>query len=134
MNHVTQLEAARRAVRMQRVLGGSGAVLALCAVAFSAVIAHAGKLQGTDIEHVRASAMNAATFMLLHGAVATALAMQAVIPNDRYALMLMLVGTVLFSGSVIAGALLGLSTVLAPLGGSMLMLAWAWVAINRFWR
>lgn len=134
MNHVTQLEAARRAVKMQRVLGGSGAILALCAVALSAVIAHTGKLQGADAGHVRASAMNAATFMLLHGAAITALAMQAVIPNDRFALMLMLAGALLFSGSVIAGALLGASTVLAPLGGSILMLAWAWVAINRFWR
>ena len=134
MNHVTQLDAARRAVKMQRILGGSGALLAMCAVALSAVVAHASKLDGVNVNSVRASALNAAVFMLVHGAAVTALAMQAVIPNDRYALMLMLGGTLLFSGSVIAGALLGVSTALAPIGGSMLMLAWAWIAINRFWR
>jgi uncharacterized membrane protein YgdD (TMEM256/DUF423 family) len=134
MNHVTQLDAARRAVKMQRVLGGSGALLALIAVALSAVIAHSGRLDGVQHDVLRASATNAALFMLLHGAAVTALAMQAVIPNDRYALIVMLVGTVLFSGSVIAGALLGTPAGLAPLGGSLLMLAWLWVAINRFWR
>ena len=134
MSHVTQLDAARRAVKMQRILGGSGALLAFAAVALSAVVAHKASLVGANPDTVRASAMNAAVFMLVHGAAVAALAQQAVIPNDRYALILMLVGTLLFSGSVIAGALLGVPTVLAPLGGSVLMLAWLWIAINRFWR
>lgn len=134
MNHVTQLDAARRAVKMQRILGGSGALLALAAVALSAVVSHTASLVGAEIEATRAGAMNAALFMLVHGAAVAALSMQAVIPNDRHALIVMLCGTVLFSGSVIAGALAGWPTTLAPMGGSLLMLAWLWVAINRFWR
>lgn len=134
MSHVTQLDAARRAVKMQRILGGTGALLALAAVALSAVVAHAPSLIGAHPDTVRAGAMNAAVFMLVHGAAVAALAQQAVIPNDRYALILMLVGTVLFSGSVIAGALYGVPTTLAPMGGSLLMLSWLWIAVNRFWR
>ena len=46
------------------------------------------------------------------------------------ALCLLLLGTLLFSGSLVAGALGGLSTRLAPAGGITLMLGWLLWALD----
>lgn len=69
----------------------------------------------------------AALFALLHG---TALAALAPVTGGlgRAALAVLLGGTLLFSGSVVAGALLGWTTAAAPFGGSLMILGWLLLA------
>jgi len=46
----------------------------------------------------------------------------------------LLLGTLLFSGSLVAGALWQLRTGLAPVGGTALMLGWVVYALNALRR
>ena len=53
---------------------------------------------------------------------------------SRFARIALLLGTLLFAGSLVAGAMVGTSTRLAPAGGIMLMLGWVRWAIDAIRR
>ena len=103
---------------LHRVLVASGAVLAACAVALAAYAAHAVDAQA----RVRLS--NAALFMLAHGIALAALAPRSRRRLEILALIGLLFGTVLFSGSLIAAHAFGWPTALAPFGGMSMIAAW----------
>lgn len=113
-------------VRRREILASVGAVLAAAGVALAAWASH-----GVD-EGARDAVQMAALIALLHGIAVAALAPLAIKRLARIALTLMLVGALLFTGSVVAGHTLGASTALAPWGGSALILAWLLHAWQRF--
>lgn len=101
-----------------RVLGACGAVFAALGVALSAYAAHVALDDG------RAAMQMAALFALLHGVALAALAPRASRSLGRGALAAMLLGVLLFSGSLSAAHFLGAPTTLAPYGGGLMILAW----------
>ena len=101
-----------------RVLAAGGAVLAALGVALSAYAAHVA------LDGGRAALQMAALFALVHGIALAALAPRASRQLARIALAAMLLGVLLFSGSLGAAHFLAAPTVLAPYGGSLMILAW----------
>lgn len=114
--------------RVLRVLPAAGAVLAAVAVALSAYAAHATEPAAT------ARLQSAALFAFGHGIALAALAPLAVRWQARLALMGLLAGTLLFSGSLVAAHFFGTPTALAPLGGGLMILAWLTWAGDRLAR
>jgi uncharacterized membrane protein YgdD (TMEM256/DUF423 family) len=99
-----------------RWLSAAGSVLAGTAVALSAYATHAA--QGQE----RASLYIAAALAFGHG-----IALAALAPRSRVhfiALCGMLLGTLLFSGSLVMHDAFHISVRLAPFGGSVLILSW----------
>lgn len=101
-----------------RALTAGGAVLAAVGVALSAYAAHVALGEG------RAPLQMAALFAFGHGIALAALAPRATSPPVRIALVAMLFGVLLFSGSLTAAHFLGAPTTLAPYGGGLMILAW----------
>ena len=101
-----------------RALGAAGAVMAAAAIGLSAYAAHGGA------DGARAGLQTAGWFALAHGVALAALAPRAAPGVARSALVAMLLGAVLFCGSLAAAHFLGTPTVLAPFGGGLMMLAW----------
>ena len=107
--------------RALRALPAAGAVLAAAAVALSAYAAHVAE------PAAMARLQSAALFAFGHGIALAALGPLAVRWPARLALMGLLAGTLLFTGSLVAAHFLATPTVLAPLGGGLMILAWlAW--------
>ncbi|HEY5805741.1 MAG TPA: DUF423 domain-containing protein [Lysobacter sp.] len=101
-----------------RLLTACGAVLAALAVALSAYAAHA---VDSGAQH---RLYTAALFAFGHG-----IALAALVPHVRrrlalVALSALLLGTLVFSGSLAVAVFFGASTALAPIGGSLMILAW----------
>lgn len=111
-----------------RLLVAAGAVLAAAAVALAAYAAHGA----SGLEQGRL--LHAALFAFGHGVALAALAPQASRRLGRLALMLMLAGVLLFSGSLVAAVFLDTSTGLAPSGGSLMILAWLLYAADALRR
>ena len=109
-------------------LASAGSLLAGLAVALGAYAAHAA----VD-DQARHGLLQAAVFAFGHGVALAALAPLAVRRMALLGLLAILIGTLLFSGSVIAGHLLGTSTALAPVGGLLLIGGWVLHAIGQ-WR
>lgn len=109
---------------LRRVLVASGALFASAGVALSAYAAHASDLAA------RSSFQSAALFALLHGVALAALPRQAVRRTGLCALLMLAVGTLLFSGSLVVAHFFGMSTRLAPFGGMLLILGWLVFAID----
>ena len=107
-----------------RALLASGATFAAAGVALSAYAAHAVG------DGARASLQAAALMALVHGACAAALVRQRPGRRDRIALAAMLIGVVLFSGSLVAAHALDTPTRLAPVGGGLLIVAWLALALG----
>lgn len=106
-----------------RGLSAAGAVLAACAVGLAAYASHAAAPGNTK----RLALASAIAFG--HGLALVALAPAwAGRPVARWALALMLVGTLVFAGTLVAAALFGTSTAAAPSGGMALIVAWLLVA------
>ena len=103
---------------ISRVLAAAGGLLAAAAVGLSAYASHAS--QGD----ARASLYLAAVFAFGHGVALAALAPRAGRRMDRLALSILLVGTVLFCGSLALSRLADVSTGLAPMGGMLLIAGW----------
>jgi uncharacterized membrane protein YgdD (TMEM256/DUF423 family) len=99
-----------------RALTAAGAVLAGAGVALSAYAAHVAEASG------RASLQSAALFALVHGVALAALPRQPPQRLGTAALSMLLVGVLLFSGSLVAAHLFATPT--APIGGSLLILGW----------
>ena len=102
-------------VAVRRALGGIGSLLAGVAVGVSA--------HGAEGE-AQARLVQAAAFAFAHGLALAALAPLAQRRRALLALVAMLAGVLLFSGSLAGAALLGLPTTLAPSGGMLMIGAW----------
>lgn len=111
-----------------RALAASGAVLAAAAVALSAYASH-----GVTAD-AQPRLFLAAMFAFGHGVALASLAPHACGRWATAALAAMLLGVLGFSGSLAAAHFFGTPTRLAPVGGSLLMLAWLLVAIDRMRR
>jgi uncharacterized membrane protein YgdD (TMEM256/DUF423 family) len=109
---------------MTRALASSGAVLAAASVALSAYAAHgaAGDAQ--------ASLQQAALFAFVHGIALAALAPRATRALARLALAALLLGVLLFSGSLAGAHWLDMPTRWAPMGGGLMILAWLVYAVD----
>lgn len=114
-------------VAMRRAFGGIGSLLAGAAVGLAAYAAH-----GAD-GAAQARLAQAAAFAFAHGLALAALAPLAQRRRGLFALAAMLVGVVLFSGSLVGAALLGLPTAVAPFGGLLMIGAWCLHGWDR-WR
>ena len=111
-----------------RVQGSAGALLAVLAIAGSAWAAH-GLPPGRGQHNV----LMACLYLFGHGAVLAVLAQQALSSLARAALWLLLLGVLLFSGSLLAGAVLDWSTRAAPAGGMLMMLGWL-LLCGSYWQ
>jgi uncharacterized membrane protein YgdD (TMEM256/DUF423 family) len=108
-----------RRQRKPSFLALSGGLLAAVAVGLSAYASH-GIADAQAQSHVQTAAL----FAFGHGLALAALAPSTTRRMGKAALGLLLLGTLLFAGSLVGGALFGLPTRLAPTGGIALMLGW----------
>ncbi|MEP6906834.1 MAG: DUF423 domain-containing protein [Pseudoxanthomonas sp.] len=108
-----------RRQRKPSLIAFSGAVLAALAIALGAYASH-----GVTDAHAQANLQMASLYAFGHGIALAALAAGTARSLGRLGLYLLLLGTLLFSGSLALGALLQVSTRLAPIGGISLMLGW----------
>ncbi|PZP62364.1 MULTISPECIES: DUF423 domain-containing protein [Pseudoxanthomonas] len=106
-------------------LAAIGAVLCALAIGLAAYAAH-----GVADARAQAALQSACLYGFGHGIALTALAPRARRALGRWALRLLLVGTLLFSGSIAAHHLAGISSGLAPAGGVAMMLAWLLWAVD----
>ncbi len=107
-----------------RALGASGAVACSLAVALGAYAAH---VAATQSQHRLGLA---AVFLFGHGLALLALAPRAQSRMQRLALSGLLLGMLLFCGSLALAALFGTPTTLAPFGGSLLIIGWLVYAVG----
>lgn len=107
----------------RRLAGAAGALCAGAGVAMAAYASHGVTGQAASW------LQTAALFAFGHGA---AVALLSALPARalRLAMALLLVGMLLFSGSLAGAALLAWPTALAPFGGSLMMLGWLLLAID----
>ena len=101
-----------------RRLAASGAWLCAVAVALSAYAAHA--IEGTQQARLQAAAL----FAFGHGLALIVLAPRASSRALRIGISALLLGVLLFSGSLVAESLLGIRPRLAPFGGTLLIAGW----------
>lgn len=107
-----------RSVAGRRILAPAGAVLAAAAVALAAYASHAAGPDGG------ARLALAAAFAFGHGLALAALAPRAAGWLAASALWTLLLGVLLFAGSLAGAHFLDLPTRLAPMGGSLMILGW----------
>ena len=111
--------------RSMRVLAGIGALACGVAVGIGAYAMH-GALTPQNHELL----VIAAAFLFAHG-----LALASLAPGTRSRLrqagfLALMIGTILFAGSLVLAALLGIAPTLAPFGGSLLMLGWLLIGVD----
>ena len=107
-----------------RLVAAAGALCAGAGVALAAYASHGAGGQAASW------LQTAALFAFGHG---VALALLAPVPARVLRLVatgLLLAGMLLFSGSLVAAALLGWPTALAPFGGTLMMLGWLLLAVD----
>lgn len=114
----TNIDRPSAPTRVRRGLAAAGAVLAASAVGLAAYASHAA---GPDAG-MRLGL--GAAFAFGHGLALAALAPRAAGRLDLAAMAALLLGVLLFSGSLAGAHWLGLPTGLAPLGGGLMMLGW----------
>jgi uncharacterized membrane protein YgdD (TMEM256/DUF423 family) len=114
-----------RRQRKPSFLALCGGLLASASVALSAYAAH-----GMSDAHAQSNLQTAALYAFGHGVALAALTAGTARRMGRTALALLLLGTLLFSGSLVLNALAGISTQAAPVGGVMLIAGWAIWAID----
>ncbi|MEL1265255.1 DUF423 domain-containing protein [Pseudoxanthomonas putridarboris] len=118
-----------RRQRKPSFLALCGGLLAAIAVGLSAYASH-----GVADAQAQSHLQTAALFAFGHGVALAALTAGTARRMGKAGLYLLLLGTLLFAGSLALGALAGLPTRLAPAGGIALMLGWvvwAFDAIRR---
>lgn len=107
-----------RAGAPPRWLPSAGAVLAAASVALSAYAAHAvDATMGHRLQMAAAIAFG-------HGLALAALGSRVSRRLGTFALAMLLLGTLLFSGSLVAAQLFGAPARLAPVGGLLLIVGW----------
>ena len=118
-----------RRQRKPSFIAFSGAVLASVAVALGAYATH-----GVADAHAQSNLQTASLYAFGHGIALAALAAGTTRTLGRVALYLLLLGTLLFSGSLALNALAQLGSKLAPIGGISLMLGWVLWALDALRR
>lgn len=118
-----------RRARKPSLLACLGGVLAAVAIGLSAYASH-----GIADPTAQSNVSTAALYAFGHGAALAALGAQQQNLLGRMALYALLLGVLLFSGSLVGGALLHWSTRLAPVGGTTLMVAWLVYGFNALRR
>jgi uncharacterized membrane protein YgdD (TMEM256/DUF423 family) len=111
-----------------RMLAAVGAMLAAAGVALSAYAAHAAE------DAARASLQSAALFALAHGIALAALSRQTPRRTGSIALVALLLGTLLFSGSLLGAHVFAWPTRLAPTGGMLMIAGWLLYAMDAYRR
>lgn len=106
-------------------VAAGGALLAAAAVALAAYAAHAAS------PAAQMRLYTAAAFAFGHGAMLAAVAPATAGRCARTGMFAMLVGSLLFAGSLALAAFVQAPTTLAPTGGVMLIGAWLLLAIDR---
>jgi len=99
--------------------GVAGGLLAATAIALAAYAAH-----GVADAHARANLETACLYAFGHGIALACLRGQLRGLLSRLALGAILLGSLLFAGSLAGNALAGWPTRLAPAGGSLMILGW----------
>ncbi|MGH8061265.1 MAG: DUF423 domain-containing protein [Pseudoxanthomonas sp.] len=118
-----------RRQRKPSLLAFSGALLAATAVALGAYSAH-----GAADAHAQSSLQTAALYAFGHGIALAALAAGTTRSLGRAGLSLLLLGTLLFSGSLALAVFAQASTRFAPVGGICLILGWLSWALDAMRR
>lgn len=118
-----------RRFRKPSLLACIGGLLAAVAIGLAAYAAH-----GAADPQVQSRLQTAALYAFGHGAALAALGAMAERMLAKLALCLLLVGTLLFSGSLVGGALWHWPTRLAPVGGVTMMAGWVLFAFNALRR
>ena len=106
-----------------------GALLAAVAIGLSAYAAH-----GVSDPRTQSWLQTAALYAFGHGVTLAVLGAAVECALAQLALCLLLAGTLLFSGSLVGGALWHWPTRLAPVGGVVMMVGWVVLAINALRR
>lgn len=101
-----------------RLAAALGAVFCALAVGLGAYAAHGAP------EEARARLDTASLYLFFHGFALTVFALRQRGAWAGASLVLWLAGCAMFCGSLVAGALWGVSTALAPAGGIAFMLGW----------
>ena len=107
-----------------RLVAAAGALCAGAGVALAAYASHGAEGQAASW------LQTAALFAFGHGVALALLAPVAARMLRLAAAGLLLAGMLLFCGSLVAAALLGWPTALAPLGGSLMMVGWLLLAAD----
>ncbi|MEO6103256.1 MAG: DUF423 domain-containing protein [Pseudoxanthomonas sp.] len=118
-----------RRQRKPSPLAFCGALLAASAVALGAYAAH-----GLADAHAQSSVQTAALYAFGHGIALAALSGGTTRSLGRAGLSLLLLGTLLFSGSLVLAAVVQTSTRFAPAGGVCLILGWLLWALDAMRR
>ncbi len=111
--------------RKPSFLAFCGGLLAAAAVGLSAYASH-GVAEPLAQSHLNTAAL----YAFGHGAVLVALGASSISGLGRVGLYALLLGTLLFSGSLVGGALAQWPTTLAPAGGITLMVGWVLLALG----
>ncbi len=114
-----------RRQRKPSVLAFAGALLAASAVVLGAYASH-----GAADAQAQSNLQTAALYAFGHGIALAALAASTARSLGRAGLFLLLLGTLLFSGSLALNALAQFSSKLAPIGGGLLIVGWALWALD----
>lgn len=118
-----------RRQRKTSLLAVSGAVIAAATVALGAYASH-----GVADPQAQSSLHTAAIYGFGHGIALAALAAGTTRTIGRAGMALLLLGTLLFSGSLALNVMAGFGTKLAPIGGMALMLGWLLWALDAIRR
>jgi uncharacterized membrane protein YgdD (TMEM256/DUF423 family) len=113
------------AVRSMRVLAGIGALACGVAVGIGAYAMHAA-LAPQNHERLAIAAL----FLFAHGLALAALAPRTASRLRQVGLCVVMIGTILFSGSLLLAATLGIAPAFAPFGGGLLMLGWLLIGVG----
>ncbi len=106
-----------------------GGLLAAVAVGLSAYASH-GVADPLAQSHLNTAAL----YAFGHGVALAALGVATLNPLGRIALYVLLVGTLLFAGSLVGNVLMKWPTTLAPFGGMTLMGGWVLLAFSSLKR
>jgi len=118
-----------RRARKPSLLACLGALLAAASIGLSAYAAH-GVSDPLTQQHLNMAAL----YAFAHGAVLAALGPRAQGAIAHLALYVLLLGVLLFAGSLTGSALWQWPTRLAPVGGTTLMAGWVLLGINALRR
>ncbi|HTD29134.1 MAG TPA: DUF423 domain-containing protein [Xanthomonadaceae bacterium] len=108
---------------LMRFLAATGTLACGAAVGMGAYAMHSGL---TSQNHQRMGL--AALFLFAHGLALAALAPGTRSRMQRVGLCVLLIGTILFAGSLAFAAVAGIEPTLAPYGGSLLIVGWLIIA------
>ena len=118
-----------RRTRKPSFLAFCGGLLAAAAIGLSAYASH-GVSEALAQSHLNTAAL----YAFGHGVVLVGLGASSVNQLGRGALYVLLVGTLLFSGSLVGNVLMQWPTTLAPAGGMTLMGGWVLLALSALRR